>query len=539
MTIKLIGLDVGTKRIGVARADTSTRIAVPDGFVIVNGQEFSEIARIARLHDSNTFVVGLPRNNQGEETAQSAYVRKFAKTLAQTIPGARIYFQDESLTSVEAESRLKSRKKNFEKGDVDAESAAIILQDCIEHFSSRAEQAKSNNDIGEIWEGAKEKAKTTAEKAKTTGSKAGKIVIAVAVALVVVLGCGFFLANGWYNDQLRAVKQGASCEVEASFEESFPEGCQTVKFTVSEAESVSDIAKNLENQDLIHSALAFNIYVRLNGSPALQAGQYLLRESMSTPEIVDILVKGDTSENVFSFTIIPGSTLSDIKKTLKNEGYSDDDISSAFTKDYSSINPQLSTLLSSKPSNVTLEGYLYPDTYEFYKGESVENIIIRALEQLYKVVEENNLIAAYEAQNFTLHEGITLASIVQKEANSPDQPGVARVFLNRLHQGIILGSDVTASYAADLIDPERKILTDNTAVLDADSPYNTRKYAGLPPGPISTPGLSSLLAVANPASSDYLYFLTGDDGVVYYSSTEDEHLQKASEYCKKLCNVEL
>ena len=131
--MRIIGLDVGTKRIGVAKADTSVRIAIPNGYVLVNGQEIPEILRIARLNDTNFFVVGLPRSNDGNETAQSAYARKFADTLAASMPGARIYFQDESLTSVVAEERLKKRKKNFEKGEIDAEAASIILQDFIEH----------------------------------------------------------------------------------------------------------------------------------------------------------------------------------------------------------------------------------------------------------------------------------------------------------------------------------------------------------------------------------------------------------------------
>ena len=132
--MKLIGLDVGTKRIGVAKADSTTKIAVPDGFINVNGQEFAEIARLARLYSTTTFIVGLPRNNSGEETKQSLYVRQFARQLAMSIPNTRIYFEDESLTSVEAEKRLKARKKNFEKGEIDAEAATIILQDFLERL---------------------------------------------------------------------------------------------------------------------------------------------------------------------------------------------------------------------------------------------------------------------------------------------------------------------------------------------------------------------------------------------------------------------
>ena len=555
--MKLIGLDVGEKRIGVAKADTSTRIAIPDCVVVVNGQEFSEIARIARTYGTKNFVVGLPRSNEGRETAQSAYVRRFANTLKQTIPGSKIYFQDESLTSVEAESRLKSRKKSYKKGDIDTEAAAIILQDCIESFASRATGRPTpattpkvtttpKSDIGDIWAGTEEKS-TPAKNVKRRRnlqktSKTGKTLGIIALVLVILLGGGFLIVKHWYNDQLRPVQAGVDCslyESAGTAPEDLPEGCQNVKFTIGEDASLSVISDHLEGQDLIRSALAFRLYARFSGhANDLKAGQYTLKSSMSVSEIVDLMVKGDVSGNVFKFTILPGETIASIKKKLLAEGYSEGDVEAAFKKDYSG-EEKLKTLLSSKPADASLEGYLYGETYEFYNDEKVENILIRTMEELAKVVDENGLVAAYEAQGLNLHEGLTLASIVQKEAHDADQAGVARVFLNRLGQGIMLGSDVTAKYAADLIDPERKEYTDNAAVLAIDSPFNTRKNAGLPPTPISSPGLSALLAVAHPADSDYLYFLTGDDGVVYYSNTEEEHLENASAHCQELCNVEL
>ena len=143
--MKVVALDVGTKRIGVAKADTSVKIAIPDGTIVVNnGTEFDEIRSILRLNKTDYVVLGLPRNNQGEETAQSVYVRDFAKKLKAKIPTVKIRFQDESLTSVEAESRLKSRKGyNFAKGEVDTEAAAIILQDFIESFGGGSARAES------------------------------------------------------------------------------------------------------------------------------------------------------------------------------------------------------------------------------------------------------------------------------------------------------------------------------------------------------------------------------------------------------------
>ena len=135
-----------------------------------------------------------------------------------------------------------------------------------------------------------------------------------------------------------------------------------------------------------------------------------------------------------------------------------------------------------------------------------------------------------------------MASVVQKEAGTlskDDQKTVAQVFVSRLNAGIPLGSDVTVKYALDLVDPERKTYTDNAAALTIDSCYNTRRNPGLPCGPISNPGALVLLSTANPADSSYLYFLTGDDGSMYYSYTESEHIQKIADHCQVLCATQL
>ena len=113
--MKIIGLDVGTVRIGVARADTATKIAIPDGYINVNGQEVSEIQRRLRFYNSSVLVIGMPRSNDGVQTAQSEYVKKFAMQVAAIIPGIKIYFQDESLTSVEAENVLGLASLIFRK----------------------------------------------------------------------------------------------------------------------------------------------------------------------------------------------------------------------------------------------------------------------------------------------------------------------------------------------------------------------------------------------------------------------------------------
>lgn len=548
--MKLIGLDVGTKRIGVSKADSSTKIAVPDGFINVNGQEFAEIARLARMYNTSTFIVGLPRNNSGEETKQSAYVRNFARQLAMSIPNARIYFEDESLTSVEAEKRLKSRKKKYEKGEIDSESAAIILQDFLEHLASAgkitataytAKQAKAENDAEVKSDNNTEKKVVKKDMKKHKTGKVVGIVVGVIVLVLALAGTGAWF---WYTNNLKAVVENANCE--SANDENATGDCAFSKFEVKDSETAAVIAKNLKDAGLIRSDLAFRIKAKLDGA-VLKSGVYRLRPTMSVDEIIELMKKGTADTNVFNLTILPGETIADIKAKLKKYGYRDEDINSAFEKYYKNdvlaglydVNGNLSN--SAQPRAVQLEGYIYGDTYQFYNGESVEKIIETTLNSLNEVVIGNNLTEKYAEKGLSLREGIILASIVQKEAKSDDMAGVTQVFLNRLRIGMSLGSDVTATYAADLDDPARTVLISNHDVLTHDSLYNTRVHTGLTPGPISNPGIAALLAVATPdeSKSSMYFFLTGDDGKMYYSSTEAGHIQNIRDYCQKLCNAAL
>ena len=442
--MRILGLDVGEKRIGVAKVDSSTRIAVPIGFVQVDGSEWQEITRIARLNNANLFVLGLPRSNEGNETAQSMYVRNFAKTLVGKIPGAKVRFQDESLTSVVAEERLKKRKKKYVKGDIDAEAAAIILQDFIEGFKEPEAKAPAETNILEK-EVDKVKRKTKRVTAWVSSISAILIVALIAVG-------GYFL-----------IKEQRARE---------------------------------------------------------RAEYYAQQEAEMEPE-------------VFSFTIKPGETIFDIKANLIELGYDATEVEEAFTANYDY------EFLNGRPEGASLEGYLFGETLEFYKTASVKDILEAFLSEMGAVISKNDLEVKYAEHGLSLFEGITLASVVQKEASSSEQPTVAQVFLSRMAYGIPLGSDVTVSYALDVVDPDRQTYSDNQSALKIDSCYNTRLYAGLPCGPISNPGLSALLAVANPSDTAYLYFLTGDDGMMYYSYTEAEHNQNAAAHCQNLCNVSL
>lgn len=555
--MKIIGLDVGTVRIGVARADTATKIAIPDGYINVNGQEVSEIQRRLRFYNSSVLVIGMPRSNDGIQTAQSEYVKKFAMQVAAIIPGIKIYFQDESLTSVEAEKRLRSRKPNFQKGEIDAEAASIILQDFIERMqaSINNQQSISPVDFKDLEKQLDEKVESNKEekqKKKPKKSKMRKIITSLIIILILV-SAGLGGAYYWLNQQLLPPKK-ISCKFNSPTEaaagkEENPD-CQYQKFEIKTNETIDVITKHLKERGFIRSEFAFKLYLKIsNKATKIKAGSYYLRSNFSAEELVSQLENGVGTSQVFNLTVLPGETVSDIKKKLINLGYSSEQIEAALLKKYSS--PVLKGLYDgtgklenqAQPANVALEGYLYGETYQFYQGETVEHIFETMIKQLNNVISLEQIEQKLEKRGFTLRDGIILASIIQKEAHSEDMAGVSMVFQNRLRVGMSLGSDVTATYAADLLNPNRDKAdpNNNLRVLEADSLYNTRRHTGLPPGPICSPSLTALIAVAMPDENkrSMYYFLTGDDGKMYYSVTGNEHEQKKRDFCQKLCNVGL
>ncbi len=472
--MKIIGLDVGEKRIGVSKADSSTRIAVPVGFLQVDGTEWQEISKIANLNNTNFFVLGLPRSNEGNETKQTLFVRSFARTLAKMIPNAKIRFQDESLTSVEAESRLKARQKKYEKGDIDAEAATIILQDFIENFKEDVKVepvvAPDENTVETIKQVVKKEKDKVTLNAKKTEKKLKKWTIFGIPAIIIILGLLGTTAALKYRDYVRQQREEEYARQEAEMK------AKTFNFTIRPGETIFEIKKAL-------------LKVDRNG--------------------------GEENE----------------EEHLDN--YTSAEIDAAFSTHYDF------DFLNSRPEGASLEGYLYPETHNFYATATVEEILKTFLGQMEEVINQNDLVAKYAAHGLSLHDGITLASVVQKESTPSDVATVAQVLMTRLDYGWKLGADATVSYALDIVDPDRTIYKDNAAALTIDSCYNTRLHAGLPCGPISNPGLFSLLAVAEPSDTAYLFFLTGDDGLMYYSYTEAEHHQNIIDHCQVLCNTSL
>jgi len=292
--------------------------------------------------------------------------------------------------------------------------------------------------------------------------------------------------------------------------------------TVKEGASVSQIAALLKQQGLIRSTWAFKLYV--SGKDLrddLQAGTYNIQPNQSVQEIVSQLTHGKIATNLV--TILPGQRLDQVRTTLINDGFTSADVDKALDPAQYADNPAL----VDKPAGASLEGYLYPDSFQKTASTSAQSIISRSLDEMNQQITPD-LRAAFTKQGVSTYQGIILASIVEQEVSKPaDRTQVAQIFLKRLRMGMTLGSDVTAYYGA--------ILAGQKLSTTYDSPYNTLLHKGLPPTPISNVNASALQAVAHPAGTDWLFFVTGDDGVTHFSQTYEEHQALTQQYCHKLC----
>ncbi len=301
---------------------------------------------------------------------------------------------------------------------------------------------------------------------------------------------------------------------------------RNVRFVVTPGESATEIAQSLHDSELIKDPFVFQLYTQLTGKKSqLQAGGYILKKSYSLEEIVGHITSGKTDE--VSVTILPGLTLEqladpEVKGSLAQQGFSSEEITSAYKETYES------GLLEGKSADESLEGYIYPETYRMLANDTLSKIFQLSFDELSKLIEQQDITAKLQQQNLSLRQGVVLASIVQKEvSDASEQKQVAQVFLKRLKEGIVLGSDVTFMYIAEREGREPSV--------NDPSPYNTRKNSGLPPGPISNFTFSALQAVAEPAPGDFVYFVAGDDGTTYFAKTEAEHESNVRKYCTTLC----
>jgi UPF0755 protein len=302
---------------------------------------------------------------------------------------------------------------------------------------------------------------------------------------------------------------------------------ETISITITPGSTTTEIATLLEERGIIRAKWAFEWYARLSGANnQFKAGTYNLSPALPVRDIVSIITEGKVATD--TLTVLPGSTIDDIKKVFKASGYSDEEISDAFQRDNFRDHP----VVASIPEGLDLEGYLYPDSYQRTADTTAESMVRAALDRMETALTPD-VVNAFTAQGLSVHQGITLASIVEKESAHPeDRAKIAQVFLKRLSIGMRLESDPTATYGARKAGLVESITT--------DTPYNTYTIDGLPPSPISTVTIDAIEAVINPAQTEYLFFVASDpdengDNTTYFSFTLEEHQRLTEQYCKVLC----
>lgn len=294
--------------------------------------------------------------------------------------------------------------------------------------------------------------------------------------------------------------------------------------TVVTGSTLNQIAKQLADAGLIRSDQAFVWYVSAhNARDKLQAGTYTFTPNENTQVIADAIINGKVATDLV--TILPAQRLDQIRQAFIKSGFKTADVDAALDPaQYRGAYPAL----ADNPPTASLEGFLYPDSFQKTAETNPKQIIEESLAEMQTHLT-TDIRSGFAAHGLTVYQGVTLASIVEQEVpGQSDREQAAQVFLKRLAIGMALGSDVTAYYGAihDGLPPS----------LTYDSPYNTLIHTGFPPGPISNVSTSSLEAVAHPANSDWLYFVAGDDGKTYFAKTLDEHNANVAKYCHKLCS---
>ena len=343
-------------------------------------------------------------------------------------------------------------------------------------------------------------------------NKTKKIILICAISLVAVIALVIFL----FFFSLRAV--GDSEEV--------------VDFVVISGEGKEEIVDNLKDAGLVRSKYATLIYIVLSGNTNIQAGNYAFNRGMSTQDIVASLASGDIIDSKRAsarITFKEGIRLEEYMRLLAEntnleyeeiiEEVNSDEFLESLINDYWFLTDEV----LNDDLYYGLEGYLYPETYDFYVDTTLDEAVRRILNHTDEVL--SSVREEIDASGYSVHEILTMASIVEKEAiNVEDRASVAQVIYTRLDRGMNLGMDVTTYYGV------RKDLTDvlTTVDLNDENPYNTRvaTFLGLPVGPICNPAITSIDAVLNPSDTNYVYFFADViTGNVYFTDNYDEFLE--------------
>jgi UPF0755 protein len=283
------------------------------------------------------------------------------------------------------------------------------------------------------------------------------------------------------------------------------------------------IGRRLTESGVVRDRLSFRAALARSGQARrLQAGEYRFDQPMSASEVIDKLVRGDVFLRPITFP--EGLTIQQMAQIYERDG-------GGSRADFAAAARNAALIRDIDPAAPDLEGYLFPNTYSLPRRTTAEQLV-QQMVTAFRDVLTQDIVQRATTRGWTVRQLITLASLVEKETAKPEErPLVAAVYTNRLRIGMGMQCDPTVIYALERAGRYTGNLTREN--LQFDSPYNTYRYAGLPPGPIAAPGRASIEAASSPADVPYVYFVSRNDGSHVFSETLDEHNRNVFEYQKK------
>lgn len=506
------------------RADFSD-IQRPTPFKLTEELENPEVEEQAKISEDVEF----------PEKAVSDQVKTEASAHEERPDFASVREQMLQASQGQSYSRLRRKTKESDKEVVDdyeqpeaqaSDAAEPLGEETTHRQRSRRAAVKSDEEAEEIH--SKSKAKKTKKKVSS-----GKIIaVIVAVLILAAAGTGFY----GYN----FIKEGVQPLNTAN----------TTKraINIPAGASSKQIGDILQREGIVKNGMVFQYYTKFKNFSGFKSGYYNLAPSMSLSDIASLLEQGGTEhpvEPTLGKILIPeGYTLEQIAQAVTVNS-ADKDEKTPFTKDefmktvqdqafiekMKEKFPKLLASLPSKDSGVKyqLEGYLFPATYEYTKKTTVESLIETMLSTTNTQLEP--LYEQIQANGLTVNETLSLAAIVEKEANSDDdRRNVAQVFFNRKDLGMTMDSNTGIFYAEGKLGKDTSLDQQAAINTQLDSPFNTYLYPGFGPGPIVSPSLSSIKAVLNPTANDYLYFVADVEGKIYFAQTLEEQNINVQKY---------
>jgi UPF0755 protein len=289
---------------------------------------------------------------------------------------------------------------------------------------------------------------------------------------------------------------------------------------INQGSSVAAMGQALASAGVVRDARAFQVAARIKGDERkLQAGEYRFDRPATAFEIVDRIARGDVFVRAITFP--EGRTAAEMALIFEQRGF-------GTAADFAAAARDVSEVRALDPAARDLEGYLFPSTYRLPRSAAAGDLI-SLMVRSFGTAFDADLRAAAGARSLSVREAVTMASLVEEEAQKPEErPMISAVYHNRLRIGMGLQCDATVIYALQRAGRWTGNIT--KADLSMDSPYNTYRYSGLPPGPIANPGRASLEAAVRPADVPYLYYVSRNDGSHAFATTLEEHNRNVHQY---------